>query len=228
MKPNPEDTFTNEELLNWINSVGGIGAKVVIPPDAYYIIGDALIKHEVKPYNPIGKIVEILGVVNKGFNDHNVHVKFQAGEANHTYLARVLWHGMRDLKPTQTIVSYPHKCKRCGSPARKGNQFVFCSNVQCKSWKQFKTAVGIKNIKSDKNYILCPVCGTNAIARKFAMYKTTMQSFFCGNSHEFRMLLNVGMIVNRIAYVAAKGGAQNHNTNVRWTGCSWEKVGLDV
>jgi hypothetical protein len=65
-----------------------------------------------------------------------------------------------NIKP---IIPYPHMCK-CGNPARKTKQGLFCSNRKCKTRKNytayFKNYNGKFNKDLDKDgFLICLECG---------------------------------------------------------------------
>jgi hypothetical protein len=56
--------------------------------------------------------------------------------------------------PTTTTINtlYPHKCKRCGSPSRRGNGMIICSKSQCKSMKAVRALLRPGRVEQKLNH----------------------------------------------------------------------------
>lgn len=100
-----EDKFTKDELTSWIKRVGGIGARIAIPKDAYHI---SSIKQLVIPYSghPTGKLGAILGIVDNGGYPM---ISFAVG-SKESWCA--LWHGMRIKSTNSGVAWHNNKTKK--------------------------------------------------------------------------------------------------------------------
>lgn len=125
MKTSAQYYFSKEELETWIESVGGIGAEIEIPHDAYYI---HWLTYEI--VNHLGRGIKdtIIGIENVSGHPH------VATRNGHWFLSL----SMRNIKPQIIPKPYPHICKKCKKPARQCGKITLCSNMKCKSRKQLK------------------------------------------------------------------------------------------
>lgn len=66
-------------------------------------------------------------VVSQKFNTHD----------------QVMFKQPKDLRvaPKNPVKPYPHTCKKCKSPARKCGSIVMCSNLKCKTRKDFSALI---------------------------------------------------------------------------------------
>jgi hypothetical protein len=68
--------------------------------------------------------------------------------------------------PEIKINPYPHVCKKCHSPARKGSNVIFCSNVKCKSRKtvvqRYRVSMGLGKTADDPIVVKCLRCDVKA------------------------------------------------------------------
>lgn len=169
-KATQEHYFTKEELEDWIESVGGIGAKIDIPEDAYYLDGEYLYSSSsVFADHPMSG--DICGIDPD--TRYALHVLFKFRTASGlTYGSPMLWPAMRKKKKWQApIIPYPKKCKKCGSPSRKCGKITLCSNMKCKERKQLKMFIKnfpVKPVREgiDKTrpiYFMCDKCKTQVI-----------------------------------------------------------------
>lgn len=154
--------FTKEELEKWVDHVGGIGSKVFVPEDAYYIDGGGnYVDKKSRADIPTGEYFEILEIETYP----HPHIKF-----NTKHVAIFNWYllfpSMRDTTPQKPIILYPNKCKKCFAPSRKLQEYTFCSNAKCKTRKNIKY---IKNnikkglTKDNPIIVRCPTCKEIAI-----------------------------------------------------------------
>jgi hypothetical protein len=68
---------------------------------------------------------------------------------------------IEQFQTEKPVLTYPHHCRVCGQPARRGANIVVCSNKHCKSRKALLAAIGPipKFYITDKEgFILCPTC----------------------------------------------------------------------
>lgn len=129
--------FTKEELERWVESVGGIGAEVIIPEDAYWIDGQYRMRlHMTNDQYFVGKKAKIIGVVETHW--HAFLVRLLSSNKKDYFDRYFLWPAMRDAKLKVPIVLYPNKCKKCSWPSRQCDGYIFCSNAKCKTRKKIK------------------------------------------------------------------------------------------
>lgn len=103
--------------------------------------------------------------------------------------------------PAKPVKPYPHKCKKCHSPARKCVDGMLCSNMRCKVRRDMnKKLPKYKHIKP--KYIYCPDCADYAyyadhLIDPFDDHKYRMT---CGNKHDFIYSIKDGEIIYQKRY----------------------------
>lgn len=99
-------------------------------------------------------------------------------------------------KCVKITIPYPHRCKKCNSPARNIGLATLCSNVRCKDLKSLikKLKINVpKFIKSKyldtENYIICPDCICRAMGHitnyDRAGTLPSEQILVCPNNHRW-------------------------------------------
>lgn len=223
-----QDIFTTKELERWIKSIGGIGTIVNIP-DNYYALQRFHTEHRVvKSYlsyldkdKPCGKVIQVH--IPSAWSDFP-HVLIKTREVSHN----VLWHEMR-LEQNKIITPYPITCKRCKSPARRCDGYIFCSNAKCKTRRLIPKFI---KVKSKFNFIPCPRCSQfpklqNGIAINAGpVYKgyadIKIYLLRCYYAHEWQVHikeLKVGDTLNHQIH----HGLTYHSV---WDGSKWEIVAI--
>lgn len=165
MQDTKASIFTREELERWIEKMGGIGAEIVIPNQIYADKGKEALAKLV-----MGRTATIAGVWTQNnvsvvvFNAKKHGIKY---EGHLIDTIGIVWPDMR-MKNYAPVITYPHKCKRCKSSARICGKVILCSNIKCKSRKQFKKFVKrFPEVESgtfdNPIVLLCPICNENII-----------------------------------------------------------------
>lgn len=177
----PEDYFTKEELETWVKSVGGIGAKIVIPEEAYWVNNGFCHTYQDRSDMPVGKMCEISGIYPYDILPQaNYTVAFyNSNIAQHTW--HLVWHDMRNIKPNKPMVLYNIKCIKCSAPARKCDGYVFCSNAKCKTRKKLSYIKHIKTLQGTKENPIPLTCSTCNLLGHYTIEKN---SFHCIKGHK--------------------------------------------